>query len=353
MSARVPVALRGARPLRLAILAAVLLGAHPGAAPAAGNTESKAATGGKVMVPAARPATEPASNLAHAPGAAPQGKTVGALPTWQAPPSYSVDMVVKSKDESFVIRRSVDGARVRSDFDIKGQKMSMVELGDEDGTTLNIMPEQKKVMKQTRKGMAAMAGAAGAKEEAATAPQGEAANTPPAGKLEYLGREALNGHEADKYRCSAEGQVALAWIDPATQSPLRMESGESSVEWKNFKAAPQPASLFEAPKDFEVMDMDAMMKQAMGGMAGAPAMAGGGASVPGMSGLTGMGMGGIANQMTGRLGGQMGAGFGGALGSHLGAAFGGPIGAMAGQYLGGKVGEMVGRRAAQAVTPGK
>jgi hypothetical protein len=122
-------------------------------------------------------------------------------------------------------------------------------------------------------------------------------------------------------------------VDQAkSRTEMRMEGdngGEQAVmEWKNRKAGPQPETLFEVPKGYEVMDMDEMMKK-MGGM--------------------GMGMGGMAKGMAGGMAGGMASNLGGSLGGQLGGMLGGPLGSMAGRYLGGKVGGMLGKKAAGAI----
>jgi hypothetical protein len=301
------------------------------------------ATSDHSSLPAASP--ERAGTAAH--GAA---KPLDRLPSWKAPGQYAVDMVVTHGGDTYVIKRSIDGTRTRTDMNVEGEQMSMIELGDEAGTTFNILPSQKKVMKQTAKAMADMTAKVAPKAE-----KEEGGAPKPQGKIEYLGREAVNGVEADKYQMTAEDQVAYAWIDPSTQFPVRMQSAEATVDWKNYKAGPQPEKNFIPPKDYELLDVDEMMAKASAAMHGAGGMTGGAgmAAMGGMAGMGGAGAGGMANHMAGVMGGQFGGGLGNALGTQVGNALGGPLGGMVGNYIGGKVGQMIGKKAAEAVMPGK
>jgi hypothetical protein len=183
------------------------------------------------------------------------------------------------------------------------------------------MPEEKMGIKQTAATMEKLAAKADA-----PAPDTEGSSSTSA-KIENMGRETIDGIECNKYAFTTEGQTAYSWNDVATGRPVRMKSEQGTIDWKNYKAGPQKKELFEAPKDYEIQDMDAIMEQ-----------------------MSASGMGSMAGAMMGGMGGQMGSGLGAGFGSALGAGLGGPLGAMAGQYLGGVVGGMVGKKTASAVT---
>jgi hypothetical protein len=276
------------------------------------------------------PKPEPTAPLPGRAVAAPVG-----LPAYQEPAAYSVDMLIHSPKADMVMKRFIDGKQIRTEISGGGEEMVMIELGDEQGTNLMLMPKEKRAMKQSR---AVMETAAPKKAKAIEA---KSAATPAANlAIEDLGDDTLGGKAVKKLRMTLPEGSSLGWFDKATGAPVRMEGtvdGETTVvEWKNYKVAPQPAKLFEAPKDYELTDMDEMMKQmkGMGGMGG----------IGGMGGVGGM-MGGMAQ--------NMGQSMGQSMGSSLGASLGGPLGAMAGHYLGGKIGGMVGKKAVAAVTPGK
>ncbi len=275
------------------------------------------------------------------------------LPHYVQPRQYSVDLVIRGADgKDMVMHRSVDEGRVRTDIDAEGQQIAMIELGDEKGTTLTLMPKEKRGMKQSREALEAL----GQQAKPATATAVDAVADPrrPEGKIEDLGEETLDGHVARKLRMSSEEGSALGWFDKETGAPLKMESEvegkQASIAWKNMKPGPQPAALFVEPKGYEIMDMDEMMSQ-MKSMGGMPGGMGAGGMLGALGGMGGMGGGvkGMAGGMAGNFGSQLGANLGGALGASLG----GPLGAMAGQYLGGRIGGMIGRKAADIAIPGK
>jgi hypothetical protein len=270
------------------------------------------------------------------PLAIPAGIQIAGLPHYAPPEAFSVDLVMKSEGLDLTMKRSIDHGRIRTDMTTGDQQFTMIELGDEKGTTLVLMPEQKMAMKQTRAGMeeAMKKVKKQAKEEA----EAQVAAAPEL-KIEDLGDEAIEGHTAKKIRFVSDQGPVLGWFDKESGAPMRFESTiegkKSTIEWKNLKPGPQPAELFEVPKGYEVQDMDEMMK-----------------SMGGMSGVGGMGMamaGGMASGYAQNMGSSMGA----SLGGTLGASFGGPIGMIAGQYIGGKIGGMVGKKAADVVLPGK
>jgi hypothetical protein len=258
-------------------------------------------------------------------------------------------MVVTHGKDRMVMKRHVDGARIRTDIDASGTDVQMIELGDAAGTTYMVMPKEKQVMKQSRTALMEQAKKLPAVRKQLE--ESESAAPTPESKVEYVGKETLEGRVLDKYKATYAEGTATAWLDPATKAPVRMESADATLEWKNFKAEPQSPALFEIPKGYQVMDMDEMMKQARD-----MKMPGGMGSMAGMAGMGGMGgmpgMGGGLNGMAGRAGENFGSQMGSNLGTTLGASFGGPLGAMAGGYLGGKIGGMIGRKAATAITPG-
>lgn len=277
------------------------------------------------------PASAPArtSRVATIPGAA-----IAGLPRWTPPAAYSEQLVVESEGKTIVMHRRIDREKMRTDMSVDGKQFTMIELGDEKGTSYMLMPEQKRAMKQSREEMTALAGGS-AKPDSTAAAQDDFTT-------EDLGEETLEGVVTKKVRLVSKEGDALAWFDKATGAPVRMESaagGKTAViSWKERKAGPQPAAEFEIPKGYDVMDMDEMRSKmgAMGGMGGMAGMAGGA-----LGGMKGMG---------GGMAGSMGSSLGGNLGGMLGGSLGGPLGSIAGRYIGGKIGGALGRKAAGAVT---
>jgi hypothetical protein len=275
-------------------------------------------------------AAPPGGGAGPGPGITAAGSFAG-LPRYVPPASFREDMVVQSEGKTIVMKRAYDGTKIRTEMNVEGKGLVMIELGDEKGSSYILMPDDKRAMKQSRAAMQEQVesmGKAGAVEDTAATPSTDV-------KVEDLGDDTVNGVTATKVRMTSPEGTALGWFDKTTGAPLRMEGEvdgkKSIVEWKDRKVEPQPAALFEIPKGYEVTDLDEQMAQMrqMSSMAGS------------MKGMTGGMLGGMAEGM----GQNMGAGFG----SALGGAMGGPLGAMAGQYIGGKVGRMVGHKAAGAV----
>lgn len=312
-------------------------------------------TGDPANAGAPTPKTEVAPKPA-APKAATSGLGSIGLPHYQAPPAYSVDLVIKSPKADMVMKRFIDQGRIRTEMTHEGMDVVMIEMGDEKGTSLILMPKEKRAIKQSREGMMAMAG-----EMSKTKLEEAAKESPePDAKVDDLGEETIDGKVVRKLRFTMPEGSSIGWFDKATGAPVRMEAaadGETAViEWKDYQVGPQGEKLFETPKGYDVMDMDEMMSRMkdMGGVGGMKGLMGGVGGAGGMSGMmAGMGgMGGL-NGMAGSMGQNFGQNMGGGLGASLGGALGGPLGAVAGRYLGGRIGGMIGRKTAQAVTPGK
>ena len=276
-------------------------------------------------------AVPPAPAVAHSSGtAAMRGVS---LPDYHEPPAYSVNLVIDSPQGDMQLRRFIDGGRIRTE--ITGDKadlnMVMIEMGDAKGTSLMLMPGDKRAIRQSRAAMEGMMGGSG---HPATE-SGTSAAPPPDVKVEDLGEQTMDGRVVKKLRISSPEGISLGWFDKETGAPVRAEAQvdgkTTSIEWKDYKVGPQPAKLYEVPKGYDLTDMDEMMQKMKG-------------------------MGGMSGSMKGMMGGMgqsMGANMGGSFGGALGGVLGGPLGSIAGQYLGGKVGGMVGRKAADVVTPGK
>ncbi len=287
-----------------------------------------------LAIPAARAADRVKKGAAPTAPSAAKSENAAAelegLPRWEPPGQYRVDLIMTNGDQTMTMHRYFSGANLRSEIEAQGQQFVMLELGDE---SYQIMPSQKTMMKMPA--------------PAAMVAGHDSAGGPPADvRIEKLGAEKLEGRVALKFRFVSQDREGLAWFDPANGAPLRMESNGAVIEWRNFSAEPQPAKLFELPKDYKVFDFGEMQKamgQAGGGIPTMPA------GIPGMPGGAG-GPGGVSG-LADRLGSQMGQNFGEQMGAGVGAQFG-PLGSIAGRYIGGRVGHWVGSKAAHLVTGG-
>jgi hypothetical protein len=269
--------------------------------------------------------TQPPAATANAAGA-----EAISLPHYEQPATYSEDLVIQSEGKTFVLKRHLDKGMTRTEFSADGHDVVMIELGDEKGTSYELMAEKKMAVKQSRQSMDEATGGKMGKEMEKG--QRRQPGTPPMDvKVEDLGDDTIDSQAAKKLRLTYADGGVLAWFDKGTGAPLRMEGtvdGKNAVlEWKNRKVEPQPAALFEVPKDYELHDFDAMMAQ-----------------MKGMGGMGGMMKGMVSGMTQG-----MGSSLGGSLGSTLGGSLAGPLGAAAGQYIGGKVGSLLGKKAADVV----
>lgn len=316
--------------------------------------------GARADAHADKPATASHANqqAAAAPAVAAAQKPAGlppGLPAWHPPAEYSEDMIMKSGDQTMTMHRHIQGDKIRTEMALEDEQLVMIEKG---GESYQIMPSHKMTMKMPASQMAPV----------------DSSGPPPEVRIEPLGTEKLNGRDALKYRISSQGQDGLAWFDPTTGAPLKMQTNDASIEWANFSAGTQATELFELPKDYQTIDLE-QIQSAMGGAgAGLPTLPPGaitnaqgamsiksakqgpggmpmpvGGPTGAMSGMGGAGGGvsGLAQQMGSHFGQSMGEKFGAGLGAQFG-----PLGSTAGSYIGGRVGSWLGAHAAKMVTGG-
>jgi hypothetical protein len=243
---------------------------------------------------------------------------------------YRVDMHIEQEGETFVMRKYVDGVRSRIEMDFDGEQMVTIQLGDAEGTTYTLMPAEKRAMKLSMAAMPAVPHPVApdpvAPDSVASDPGAAAGQTD--GGLSFIATETLAGKPADKYQVQMPDSVGFMWVDPATQLPVRMEAGGSTVEMRNYDFSPPAPELFQVPRGYEVMDMSDMMRSFS---------------------ASGMVTGAVANSIGTQLGSQFGSNIGAGIGAGIGGALGGPIGAMVGRFVGERIGKAVGRKAGTAV----
>jgi len=78
------------------------------------------------------------------------------------------------------------------------------------------------------------------------------------GKYQLVGPEVMEEVKCLKYKGTAgpDKKGYFAWVDAATKAPVKIIAvdGSFGMVWKNFKAGPQDAALFEVPADFKAVD---------------------------------------------------------------------------------------------------
>jgi hypothetical protein len=82
------------------------------------------------------------------------------------------------------------------------------------------------------------------------------ANKP--GTCTKVGDETIDGRAAVKYMGTAgNGDTGSAWVDRKLRFAIKWDGKQGASELRNFKEGPQPAALFELPKDYDKMDSQA------------------------------------------------------------------------------------------------
>jgi len=258
----------------------------------------------------------------------------GVMPApWTPPSQYSLDMEVKSQGETHVLHRAVSMGRTRTEMELpNGQQLIVLEMGDEAGTVYTLFPDQGVGIKQTSASKQALAEAVGAERSVPRegAVQEESGSEP--AQIQHVKRQTVDGIPCNLYAITQGGHTACTWNDVKTQRPVRMQSEDGRITWKNFRAAPQKEELFEIPAGMQIEDMAVWIEEMNAAGMGSMLQAVAGWRDSENTNETGLG-----NAA------QWGNGWDAGLDPGMGGALDGTLGAIAGQYLGGSVGEMFGR----------
>jgi hypothetical protein len=245
------------------------------------------------------------------------------------PAHFSVNMQIEQEGERMVMRRYVDGPRSRMEMDVDGEQVVTIQLGDADGTTYTLMPGEERAMKFRMATMQAQVQLPNSVEPPAPQPDpGASAAQPDEGAPTLVGTETINGRAAEKYQLQMPEGSGFIWVDAATQLPLRMEAAGTRVEMSDYDFSKPAPELFEIPKEYEIVDMNEMMRS---------------------MNLSRIVAGGIVGSVGSQVGGQLAGNVGGSIGAGIGGALGGPIGAMVGRFLGERIGRSLGQKAGKAV----
>ena len=258
---------------------------------------------------------------------------------WTPPAQYSLDMEVKSEGETFVLHRAVSMGRTRSEMDLpNGETVVVLEMGDEAGTVYTLLPAQGVGIKQTSVTTEALVQELEEEQLESTGEGLEEEVVMEPAQIQHMKKQTVDGIPCNLYAITLDGHTACTWNDVNTQRPVRMQSEDGRITWKNYRAEPQDEKLFQIPADYEIQDMDVLVEDmnaaGMGSMVSA---------VPGPGGMDGWDGNGMELGIAAQFGSVLGAGFD----TGIGGALDGALGAMAGQYLGGTVGQMFGRGAGE------
>lgn len=169
-------------------------------------------------------------------------------------------MTSKKASESFNGKYYFGGTKLRMEMNAAGhQSITITDINTK--VVQTIMPDQKMYMEMNMNGMMMKNKMPDMKPYDP--------NNPCAGDdnvtCTKVGSELMNGRMTDKWQFTAKpgkkGVNRTVWIDKANHIPIKtvMDDG-TTVEFKNIKEGPQPASLFQVPAGYQKMDMGNMMR---------------------------------------------------------------------------------------------
>jgi hypothetical protein len=81
------------------------------------------------------------------------------------------------------------------------------------------------------------------------------------GTCTKVGSDTLNGRSSVKYKgTSTDGKTTYIWVDEKLHAVTKWQNDENTMEFRNIKEGPQPASLFEVPAGYQKFDMGSYMQ---------------------------------------------------------------------------------------------
>jgi hypothetical protein len=164
---------------------------------------------------------------------------------------YSADVVLTEGHGNGNVHKStsyVDNGKIRMDMNEKGMPVAMIMRPDQ-GKIYTVMPTQNMAMviplDATEQNVMAMSAGGDA-------------------KFDTVGPDAVDGVACTKYKMTtSDGKIYFWWVSAADKTPVKLtpENGSTTIVFKNYKAGPQDAALFELPAGCQIMN-------APGGMPG-------------------------------------------------------------------------------------
>jgi hypothetical protein len=168
---------------------------------------------------------------------------------------FSADIMMSGKDKKQQTQRVyVSKGRVRLEDHSDGQQKVFIHDLKNNKSYL-LVPEQKMAME-----MASIMSGVG-RMYLGFLPTGSAIpcnNALLKDLCEKLGTEKVNGRSVEKWRFSNSkdgGRASTLWIDNDLKMLVRMEGPTDTLDMKNFQEGKQDDSLFEVPKDYQLMAM--------------------------------------------------------------------------------------------------
>jgi hypothetical protein len=75
-------------------------------------------------------------------------------------------------------------------------------------------------------------------------------------KARLLGKDAVSGIACKKYELLEEGNRSVYWVSAKLNFPLKVESPDATMEYKNIDEGPLADTLFEPPDGYDRITMD-------------------------------------------------------------------------------------------------
>jgi hypothetical protein len=146
---------------------------------------------------------------------------------------YSATVVATNGGQTKTLRQYADHGKVRNEMSQGGQDIVTIVRPDK-GVTWTLMVGQKMYL-----------------EFPIAGPRPNASALPPGATFHKIGRETVEGRSTDKYRLDVKGKpVGYVWLVGQNLVRYQTPDGATTVVYRDFKAGPQPASLFELPAGY-------------------------------------------------------------------------------------------------------
>lgn len=152
-------------------------------------------------------------------------------PMAEWPKAYSVETETTVAGTTSPSKMFVDGDKIRTEMDAGGMQMISIVRPDKK-VCYSLMPAQKMVMETALPDAPAATAAAG-----------------PEPKWEKVGSATVNGIACTEYKVTTGADVAQYFLD-GNNYLVRMATKDMTMDYKNFKAGAQDASLFEVPAGY-------------------------------------------------------------------------------------------------------
>lgn len=147
---------------------------------------------------------------------------------------YSATIVATNGGQSKTSKQYMDHGKMRTEMNQGGQTVISIVRPDKK-VIWNLLVAQKMYMEIPISGPARTGAAA----------------LPPDATYAKVGSETVEGKPTDKYRIDVKGKpVGFVWLAGQNIAKYQTADGATTVIFRDFKAGPQPAALFELPAGY-------------------------------------------------------------------------------------------------------